>query len=98
MKRRTTTVRRKLSIDLDSYTDITRSLSERLKTRAPTNYERGRDRMQQHLVDNLECTPTRARHIVSALVQKGFVRFGPHPNFSHDHTVGSWTYHPEANR
>ena len=44
----------------------------------------------------IELTPTRARHIVSALVQKGYVRFGPHPNYRHDHTVGCWTYHPNA--
>lgn len=107
MKRRTTTARtttarttsrRQSQINPENYTDVTQALSERLKTRAPVNYERGRDRMRQHLVDALELTPTRARHIVSALVQKGYVRFGPHPNYGHDHTVGCWTYHPNADR
>lgn len=97
-KARTTTSRRKSKINPENYTDVTRALSERLQTRAPVNYERGRDRMQDHLVDALECTPTRARHIVSTLVQKGYVRFGPHPNYGHDHTVGCWTYHPNADR
>jgi hypothetical protein len=50
--------------------------------------------MSEKLVDALQCTPTRARHIVSSLVQRGFVRFGPHPDYQHDHTVGRWTYHP----
>ncbi len=86
--------RKKRTPDPENYTDVTVSLSERLKTRAPMNYERGRDKMRQHLVDAFDCTPTRARHIVSALVQKGYVRFGPHPNYNHDHTVGRWTYHP----
>ncbi len=97
---RTATTRRKklIVVNPENYTDVTVSLSERLTTRAPVNYERGRDRMRQHLVDTLELTPTRARHIVSALVQKGFVRFGPHPNYGHDHTVGCWTYHPNAKR
>ena len=98
MKRRTTTARRTHKINPENYTDVTRALSERLTTRAPVNYERGRDRMRQHLVDALDLTPTRARHIVSALVQKGYVRFGPHPNYGHDHTVGCWTYHPNADR
>ena len=102
MKRRKTTTRRKRNKSAlggatpENYNEVTRSLSERLRTRAPVNYERGRDKMRQHLVDVFECTPTRARHIVSALVQKGYVRFGPHPNFGHDHTVGRWTYHPNA--
>ena len=99
--RKTTTRRKKrggTGINPDNYTDVTQSLSERLKTRAPVNYERGRDRMRQHLVDTLELTPTRARHIVSALVQAGYVRFGPHPNYGHDHTVGCWTFHPNAKR
>jgi hypothetical protein len=97
MKRRTTARRKKrIAVNPENYTDVTKSLCDRLQTRAPVNYERGRDRMRQHLVDSLNLTPTRARHIVSALVQKGYVRFGPHPNYRHDHTVGRWTYHPDA--
>ena len=87
-----------IAVNPENYTDVTKSLSERLRTRAPVNYERGRERMHQHLIDSLKVTPTRARHIVSALVQKGYVRFGPHPNYGHDHTVGCWTYHPNAGR
>lgn len=89
------TTRKVRRLDPDNYGDITRSLRERLDTRAPVDYERGRDRMRAHLEEALECTPTRARHIVSTLVQRGYVRFGPHPMYQHNHTVGCWTYHPD---
>jgi len=82
--------------DPNNYREVTVSLGECLRTRAPVNYERGRDRMQRHLVEEFDCTPTRARHIVSSLVQRGYVRFGPHPHYQHDETVGCWTYHPAA--
>jgi hypothetical protein len=92
--RKKTTIRTKRRPNAENYSEVTKSLGERLKTRAPVDYDRGRDRMRRHLEEAFSCTPTRARHIVSSLVQKGYVRFGPHPIFQHDHTVGCWTYHP----
>jgi hypothetical protein len=80
----------------DNYAEVTMSLQAKLKTRAPVDYERGRDRMRRHVEETFKCTPTRARHIVSSLVNKGYVRFGPHPMFKHDQTVGRWTYHPQV--
>lgn len=92
--KKTAARRRKPGLDPNDYTALTRSLETRLLTRAPVDYARGRDKMSDHLVQELECTPTRARHIVSSLVERGYVRFGPHPSFRHDRTVGCWTYHP----
>jgi hypothetical protein len=83
-----------IRLDPNDYGQLTSSLMTRLKTRAPVGYERGRIRMREHLEKSLECTPTRARHLVTSLVDRGYVRFGPHPRFTHDHTVGQWTYHP----
>jgi len=94
-RKKTTTSRRRRRLDPNNFGELTLVLSEKLKTRAPVTYERGRDRMRAQVADALECTPTRARHIVTSLVDKGFVRFGPHPNYHHDLTVGRWTYHPE---
>jgi len=94
-RKKTTTSRRRRRLDPNNFGELTLVLSEKLQTRAPVTYERGRDRMRQQVADALECTPTRARHIVTSLVDKGFVRFGPHPNYRHDLTVGRWTYHPD---
>jgi len=78
------------------YTTLTCLLRDRLKTRAPVTYQRGRERMSQQIITALGCTPARGRHIVSSLVERGLVRYRPHPDYQHDHTVGRWTYHPEA--
>jgi hypothetical protein len=74
---------------------ITRELAEAVRTRAPQRYDRGRARMSDVVMRSLACTATRARHIVSALVERGYVRFGPHPTFTTP-DVGQWTYHPQA--
>jgi hypothetical protein len=89
-----TVSRRRRRLDPNNFGELTKELSDRLRTRAPVTYERGRDRMRDQVAVALECTPTRARHIVTSLVDRGFVRFGPHPNYEHDLTVGCWTYHP----
>ena len=74
---------------------ITRELEEVERTRAPQRYDQGRARMCDAVMRSLACTGTRARHIVSALVARGYVRFGPHPTFGTP-DVGQWTYHPHA--
>ncbi len=74
---------------------ITRELSKTNRTRAPQRYDQGRARMCDAVMRSLECTGTRARQVVSALVERGYVRFGPHPTFPTP-DVGQWTYHPQA--
>jgi hypothetical protein len=73
---------------------ITTHLRDRMKSRAPISYDRGRQRMATQIMDVLECSETRAEHIVSSLVARGFVRFGPHPLYRDNRTVGRWTFHP----
>jgi hypothetical protein len=80
------------AIDLET---ITRELADSVRTRAPQKYDRGRDRMCDAVKRSLDCTGTRARHIVASLVTRGYVRFGPHPTFTTP-DVGRWTYHPQA--
>lgn len=75
-------------------TTITTHLRDRMRSRAPISYDRGRQRMRTQIMDVLECSETRAEHIVSSLVARGFVRFGPHPLYSDNRTVGRWTFHP----
>lgn len=74
---------------------ITRELAETERTCAPQRYDQGRARMCDAVMRSLACTVTRARHIVSVLVARGYVRFGPHPTFRTP-DVGQWTYHPRA--
>lgn len=73
---------------------ITSHLRDRMKSRAPISYDRGRQRMRTQIMAVLECSETRAEHIVSSLVARGFVRFGPHPLYRNNRTVGRWTFHP----
>lgn len=74
---------------------ITNHLQDRMQSRAPISYDRGRQRMRTQIMDVLECSETRAEHIVSSLVARGFVRFGPHPLYRDNRTVGRWTFHPK---
>ena len=76
---------------------VAKQLRQHLRTRAPVSYDRGRLQMRDALVDVLECSPARAEHIVSSLVARGYARFGPHPYFDNDRTVGRWTFHPSPN-
>ena len=80
------------AIDFES---ITRELAVAVRTRAPQRYDQGRARMCDAVMHFLDCTGTRARHIVSSLVNRGYVRFGPHPMFTTP-DVGRWSYHPQA--
>ena len=73
---------------------LTTHLRERMVSRAPISYDRGRQRMRSELMEVLECSEMRAEHIVSSLVARGFVRFGPHPLYQQNRTVGRWTFHP----
>lgn len=84
---------RSTSID---YEDVTRQLAKRLRTNAPLSFDQGNRRMLAAVMHHLECTPARARHVVSSLVARGYARFGAHPYFRHAHGVGQWTYHPSA--
>ena len=79
------------SVDFET---LTRELAEAVRTRAPQRYDRGRARMSDVVMRSLACTAARASHIVSTLVERGYVRFGPHPTFTTP-DVGLWTYHPE---
>ena len=86
-------VEQRASVD---YENVTRELARTVRTRAPLGYDQGRARMATAVKDHLGCTLTRARHVVSSLVEKGYVRFGPHPHFNTPE-FGQWTYHPLAN-
>jgi hypothetical protein len=82
------------AIDL---TKVTSHLRECLQSRAPVSYDRGRQRMRAELMEELECSEMRAEHIVSSLVARGYARFGPHPLYRDNRTVGRWTFHlPQA--
>lgn len=83
---------RSTSID---YPNVTRELSKRLRTSAPQSFERGQRRMVAAVMSLLDCTPARARHVVSSLVARGYARFGAHPHFPAP-DVGQWTFHASA--
>ncbi|HHH30468.1 MAG TPA: hypothetical protein ENK57_19295 [Polyangiaceae bacterium] len=83
---------RSLTID---YSSVTSELAKRVSTSAPLSFEQGRKRMEAAVMRLLECTPARARHVVSSLVKRGYARFGAHPYFTSPN-VGQWTYHPPA--
>jgi hypothetical protein len=73
---------------------ITRELHRRMRARAPMNYQRGRARLREELMEVLDCTPVRAEHIVSSLVARGYARFTPHPQYATDRTIGLWKLDP----
>jgi hypothetical protein len=77
------------------YTTVVRELAKRVRTSAPLSFAQGRNRMEKAVIQYLDCTPARARHVVSSLVRRGYARFGPHPYFTAPE-VGRWTYHPSA--
>jgi hypothetical protein len=51
--------------------------------------------MEAAIMEHLDCTPARARHVVSSLVARGYARFGAHPHF-HVLDVGQWTFRASA--
>jgi len=77
------------------YAHITEELAKRVRTSAPLSFEQGRRRMEAAIIDHLDCTPARARHVVKSLVARGYARFGAHPYFK-EPTVGQWTFHAGA--
>lgn len=80
---------RSTSID---YPRVIKELAKRVSTSAPLSFEQGRQRMEAAIIDHLDCTPARARHVVKSLVDRGYARFGAHPYFT-ESTVGRWTFH-----
>ncbi|MEQ9322877.1 MAG: hypothetical protein RIF41_27175 [Polyangiaceae bacterium] len=77
------------------YPLVTRELAKRVRTSAPQSFERGQRRMVNAVMSFMECTPARARHVVSSLVARGYARFGAHPHFPAP-DVGQWTFHDAA--
>ena len=79
-------------VDLGS---LTKELRTRMRTRAPVDYTRGKDRMQRAVQDVLGCTEIRAEHIVDSLVARGYAHFGRHPQFPRQRTQGRWELNPK---
>jgi hypothetical protein len=83
---------RSTSID---YPRVTKELAQLVRTSAPLSFEQGRKRMEAAIMAHLDCTPSRARHVVESLVARGYARFGAHPYFPTP-GIGQWTFDSAA--
>ena len=83
---------RSTSID---YPRVTKEVAQRVSTSAPLSFEQGRKRMEAAIMDHLNCTHARARHVVESLVARGYARFGAHPYFPTP-GIGQWTFDAAA--
>jgi hypothetical protein len=73
-----------------SLVELTRLLRDRMASRVPSDYVRGKTRLRDEVMELLSCSSARAEHIVDSLVARGYARFGRHPRFTTDPRFGIW--------
>ena len=73
-----------------SLDELTHLLRDRMTSRVPSDYVRGKDRLRDEVMELLSCSSARAEHIVDSMVARGYARFGRHPRFTTDPRFGIW--------
>lgn len=73
-----------------SLDELTRLLRDRVTSRVPRDYTRGKTLLRDEVMALLACSSARAEHIVDSMVARGYARFGRHPRFTTDPRFGIW--------